>query len=214
MNIYIFSGLGADKRAFKYLRFPKDVNVVHVDWILPLENETIQSYSKRISADIDTSKPFILIGLSFGGMMAIELSKFLKPVKIILISSVAKHIEMPFYFKIIGKLGLNKLIPKGMKTKSNFIFNWLFSIQNEKEKQMLDEILEASQPDFTHWALNEILNWKMEGLTENVIRIHGDKDRIFPVVNFNPDYLILDGGHLMVVNKAAEISDIIHNEIM
>jgi len=209
MNLYLFSGLGADKRAFQFLKFPKGLNIIHVDWIEPLEDESIQFYAKRISSIIDTTKPYSIIGLSFGGMMAIEVAQFLNPQKLILISSVENKKEMPFYFKLTGLLKLNKLMPRNLKIKSNFLINWFFGVKNTQEMKMLSDIIEASNPRFTYWAINKILNWKMEVTTSKVIRIHGENDKIFPIKNFKPQYLISNGGHLMVANKADEISEIL-----
>lgn len=42
-KIYIFSGLGVDKRVFDKIDFSR-LNVVFVDWIDPLKNETFESY--------------------------------------------------------------------------------------------------------------------------------------------------------------------------
>lgn len=85
MKIYAISGLGADERAFQFLEFPYEV--VHVKWITPEGDESMSSYAKRLCAQVDTSEPFALVGLSFGGMLATEMCKFIKPVHTILLSS-------------------------------------------------------------------------------------------------------------------------------
>ena len=209
MNVYIFSGLGADKRAFKYLTFPSHLNIFHIDWIQPIKNESIGEYAKRISKDIDTTQPFILIGLSFGGMVCTEIAQFLNPQKVILISSVKNKFELPFYYRLIGFLKLNKLIPKSSSTKVNFITNWLFSTENDIDKALLKEIICASNPTFTFWAINEIANWKQTCNDNSFIRIHGSKDRILPINNFKPNYLTKIAGHLMIVNRADAVSKIL-----
>ena len=106
MNIYCFSGLGADRRAFQYLDFDQNT-VTHVPWIDALPNETVESYAKRMSSVIDTSKPFIIMGLSFGGMLCVEMTKFLKPSGVILLSSITGRHEMPIRMKITGFLKLS-----------------------------------------------------------------------------------------------------------
>jgi hypothetical protein len=40
-----------------------DFNVIHIDWILPFQNETFQSYAIRISENMNDENA-ILIGLS------------------------------------------------------------------------------------------------------------------------------------------------------
>ncbi|MGK6351614.1 hypothetical protein [Parapedobacter sp. DT-150] len=43
----------------------------------------------------------------------------------------------------------------------------------------------------------------------NTVHIHGTADRILPFRFVKADYVIPGGSHLMVVNRAKEISDII-----
>lgn len=212
-NIYLFSGLGADERALQFLTFPKGFNLVFVNWIEPDTNETIEKYALRISQVIDQTKPFILIGLSFGGMMVTEISQFLQAEKIILISSVTCRTELPFHYRLLGRLSLHRLVPKNSSTKANFITYWLFNIETEQEKALLSTIVSSSSPVFTRWAIGEIGSWKRTRQTKNIIRIHGNKDKVLPITNFKPDYTIANGGHFMVVNKAGHISSII-NEII
>lgn len=61
--------------------------------------------------------------------------------------------------------------------------------------------------------VNEILHWKRKASPASIVRIHGSKDRVLPIINFQPTYLVKDGGHFMVVNKASEISRIIETEV-
>src|SRR6185295_12662907 len=102
MEIYILSGLGADERVFKSIDFGNH-EIHFIQWVPPLLNESIEEYSKRISTQIKSPRP-ILIGLSFGGMMAVAISKHIETEKIILIASAKTKKEIPFYFRTIGAL--------------------------------------------------------------------------------------------------------------
>jgi surfactin synthase thioesterase subunit len=79
-RIYLISGLGADRRVFKKLVFPTDFELIYLDWITPEPAESLEAYAARLALNIDTSAPFYLIGLSFGGMLATEIAKKLNPV--------------------------------------------------------------------------------------------------------------------------------------
>lgn len=206
-KIYIFSGLGVDRRVFDNIDFG-DLNVEFIDWISPLTNEAIEIYAERISRKIISENP-ILIGLSFGGMVAVEISKIIKTEKIILIASAKNRFELPRFNRFSGKLKLNKLIPKAIFKKQNFITNWLFGIESEAEKQLLKNILKDTDPNFFAWAINEIVNWKNETIPENLIHIHGNKDRIIPIKNVKADFVIDGGGHFMTVNRAEKMRKII-----
>lgn len=210
-KIYIFSGLGVDRRVFDNIDL-RDFNVEFIDWIAPLTNESLAHYAERISKKITTENP-ILIGLSFGGMVAIEISKILKTEKIILIASAKNKFEFPKFNRISGRLKLNQLIPKSVFKKQNFITNWMFGIETESDKQLLKNILQDTDPNFFSWAINEIVKWKNETIPENVIHIHGNIDRIIPFKNVKADFVIDGGGHFMTVNRSQEIEKIIRKII-
>src|SRR5690554_6052070 len=107
-KIYLFSGLGVDQRVFDTINFD-GLNAEFIDWINPLEKETITEYAARISRKI-SEKDVILIGLSFGGIIAIEVAKIIPVKKVILIASAKTKVELPVLCRIAGKLYLNKLI--------------------------------------------------------------------------------------------------------
>lgn len=206
-KIYIFSGLGVDKRVFQNIDF-KDLDVEYIDWIVALENESLKNYAFRISQKITIENP-ILIGLSFGGILAVEISKVIKTKAVILIASAKNKNELPIIYRIAGKLKLNKLIPSFVLKQQNFLTNWLFGIETDGEKKLLKNILKDTDSNFLSWTINEIVNWRNETNPENFIHIHGNKDYIIPLRNVKSNYIIENGGHFMTVNKATEIEKII-----
>lgn len=206
-TIYIFSGLGADYRAFEKIDFG-NLPIVHISWISPQKNETIENYAQRISEKILDENP-ILIGLSFGGMMLMEIAKIKKTKQIILISSAKTKYELPWIYRFLGKIKANKLIPSSILTKSNFILNWLFGANSIEEKQLLKAIIKDTDILFMKWAINEISHWKNVEIPNNVIHIHGNNDKIIPIRNVKANFTIQNGSHLMTLNKSKEIQDII-----
>lgn len=213
MTLYFLSGLGADKRAFNFLTFPPNTKIVFIDWITPQKQESLQEYAKRIAQCIDTTNPFSLIGMSFGGILATEILAYVQPYKTILISSASRRQELPFYYRLAGFLKLDKLIPRKATNSANMLTYWMFGIQNSSDKTLLKDILKSTDTHFSKWAISEILNWKRITCQEHLIRIHGNQDRILPILNFKPKYLLKDAGHFMIVNRAAEISKILAQEI-
>ena len=104
MNVYFISGIGADQRAFSYITLPQGFNAIHLPWIKPLKAEPLAAYALRLTAGINTAEPFILVGLSMGGMIAVEIAKKFPPVCTILISSIPLATQLPRYYRIAGKL--------------------------------------------------------------------------------------------------------------
>lgn len=205
-KIYIFSGLGVDKRVFDNIDF-SDLNIAFVDWIDPLKKESFESYAYRISKDFE--KDAILIGLSFGGMLAVEVSKIIPFKKVILIASAKNKNELPKWFLLAGKLNLNSLVPSSLLKTTNFVTHWLFGTVIPAEKLILKNIIKDTDPSLLKWAINKIVNWENLSVPQNCIHIHGINDRILPAKYLKVDYKIKNGGHFMTVNKAKEIEVII-----
>ena len=203
MKIYCISGLGADYRAFQYLEL-QEHEMIHIPWIEPRKGELLPAYALRLIEPFNLSQPYILMGLSLGGMMSVEISKIHKPEKLILISSIMGKHELPKRLSFAGKLGLHKVVPKAVVKTPNPLVNYLFGAQS-KVKQLLAEILKDTDEVFLDWALNAILNWQN---TQTVMahRIHGTNDHVLPVPMDRIQYPIKKGGHLMIVDHAREVS--------
>jgi pimeloyl-ACP methyl ester carboxylesterase len=203
-QIYLLSGLGADHRVLQDLDF-SGYQTTFVKWIQPLENEAIEDYAKRLTEQIKTEKP-IIIGLSFGGMMAIEIGKLIDTEKIILIASAKTKLEIPFYYRFTGNLGLHKLLPSNLLKQPNFISNWFFGAESKEDKTLLANILHDTDSIFLKWAIDKIVNWQNVIIPPNLTHIHGTSDRILPYKFVSPDVTILNGGHFMTTNKVEELS--------
>ena len=206
-ELYLLSGLGADKRVFDFLDL-HGFKLIHIEWIKPLEDEKIESYAHRLLQQIKTSRP-TMIGVSFGGIIAVEIAKQIEINKLILISSVKTKADVPFRYRLAGNLWMNKLIPAPLYRKANFVVYWLFGVRKKKEKELLKTIMDDADNDFVDWATNEIVTWENEEQVPNVVTIHGTADRIFPFKE--ADHKVEHGGHLMVVSKADEVSRILRS---
>src|SRR5450755_2565194 len=106
MNLYFISGLGADKRVFQKLILPDIFKIHHIELVTVSTDESIETYCRRLSRQIDQERPFILIGLSFGGIIAVQMSKFLSPVQTVIISSFCLKNEIPKFYVFLAKTGI------------------------------------------------------------------------------------------------------------
>lgn len=208
-RIYLISGLGADRRAFRKLAFPSEYELVHLDWIPALTNQSLEEYARRLAIKIDPSTPFYLIGLSFGGMLATEIAKMLKPVHTFIISSTPVFKELPWYFKVAGGLSLQKLVPIALLKKGNSIGLKFLGAKTHDERALLKQLVSDSDPAFVKWALTCILTWRNTERPSNLTHIHGTADNILPLRYTRPDFIIEGGEHFMVYANAAEINQII-----
>ena len=207
-HIYCISGLGADERVFSRLAFT-GYEIHFIKWFIPEKNEDISIYAKRLAEQITGDKP-ILIGLSFGGMMCIEIAKLLPIEKIILISSIKSFREIPLWMRLSGKLKLNKIFPMRSFRLIEPLENYNLGIETIEEKEMVDLYRKNINTRYSDWAINIILNWKNGQIPGNLSHIHGSNDRIFPLRKVNPHYIVNTGGHLMIMNRYKEVNEYIN----
>ena len=114
-DIYCISGLGADHRIFSRLEVPRS-RFCPLSWLTPGMDEPIDNYAVRMQAGISSDKP-ILLGVSFGGMMALEIAKRYTFATVIIVSSICDHRQLPYWMQISGKLRLNRLVPVSLQTR-------------------------------------------------------------------------------------------------
>jgi pimeloyl-ACP methyl ester carboxylesterase len=206
-TIYLFSGLGADERAFQKLDL-SGFEPVFIRWIPPLKNESIESYGARLLLQIPIPNP-VLIGYSFGGIMAIEIGKLLTTEQIIIMASVKTRAELPPYFRLMSRFPIHKWLPASLIKRPSFLLNWLFGAKTTEDKKVLKAIIRDTDPIFLKWAMDRIISWQNRTRHTNLTHIHGDSDRVLPYRYVRPDITVSRGSHLMVLNQADELSRIL-----
>ena len=214
MDVYLLSGLGADERLYTYLTFPDYCTPHYLAWLKPLSpQESMEEYCRRLSWQIDTGRPHIIIGTSFGGIVAQELAKITKPLKVVLLASIKHSAELPPYFRAFRPFGLHRFIPpKGLKSLAKFTKR-AFGVKNDEGTRLFEDMVNKTPNEFMPWAIGQILQWRKVELSQDVIHIHGTKDMIFPVSYLKNYIPIKNGSHAMTMVQHEEISQIIGGEI-
>jgi pimeloyl-ACP methyl ester carboxylesterase len=206
-KVYLISGLGADSRLFKNVVLPAGYEAILVDWLIPSYTDTLTTYSQNIINQYSINEDSIVIGVSLGGMISIEIAKQVKLDKVILISSIKTDSEAPWYFKFFRSLPVYKAIPGKLMTHVGFLIKPMFGNMNANDLQLFKSMLRNSSPVFLKWAMWAALYWKNNMVFSNLYHIIGDNDLVFPYKNIkNPTAIIKGGTHIMVFDKADEIN--------
>jgi len=208
MKVYFICGLAADRRVFKHIVLPPSHEPVYLDWIRPEQHESLSNYALRMAKNIDTNENFSLIGLSMGGMIAIEIAKKFPPAFTLLISSIPSSEHLPKYYRVAGSFKLQQFIPISL-IRRVAVLKRLFTTETSEDKEMLKDMIRKSDPYFIRWAMNAVLSWENRNIPENLFQIHGGRDAILPGRYTAPTHTILTGGHLMIMNHASEINVIL-----
>lgn len=213
-HVYFVPGLAANTKIFEYISLPKNVFELHfLEWIVPLSvNEPIESYAERMCRKIKHKENIVLAGVSFGGIMAQEMSKIVKCKKIVIISSIKSRQELPISFKIAQKTKAYKLLPTKIIENIEDYEQYFLGDYLKKRAGLYKLYLSVRNATYLQWAMHNVLNWKQKKPLKNTIHIHGDKDEVFPVKYIKNYIPIENGTHIMVLNRAKTISKILEEE--
>ena len=203
-KVYFIAGLGADRRVFSFLDL-SFCEAVYVDWIKPLDKESLEGYAHRLRKKIPEAHP-IIVGLSFGGMLATEMAKAEPAMKAIIISSNKTAKEFPIYLRIGKYVPFYRWMSGDMMKRSARWIKWVFGRNGPEQKKVYFEILRDTDTDFTKWAIDAILNWRNQEVPKNVIHLHGTADRLLPHRLVKADYIVKGGNHVMPMDSHVEVS--------
>ena len=209
--VYCISGLGTDEKIFSNLECD-GYELRHIPWLRPHKNERIEAYAMRMGMHIHHQSP-ILLGVSFGGMIGIEIARQLPVKKLILVSSIKSKAELPRWMKVAGKLKLNSILPLRNFNFTERIDNRRLGVSNEEERQMANAYRKSADSIYVDWAIHQVLNWTNRWQPTDITHIHGDKDKIFPIKKIADARVIHGGTHMMIYNRAPEISKYIREEL-
>ena len=211
MVIYAIPGLGTTEKLFVNTKI-SGVEIIVLKWPTPDKNDTMQSYAKKFISQIDTSVPFSLLGVSFGGMLCVELTKMISPQKTFLISTCKSRKELPWFIKMMKHFSLHKIISEKQHRKMAYQGRWIIGFGKAYIPEFLGMVNNMTE-NYFKYCINIIVSWEGKELPKNSIHIHGDADRLLWYKYVKSDYTIKQGSHAMVVFKAEEINQIIEKEI-
>ncbi|SHI58353.1 alpha/beta hydrolase [Aquimarina spongiae] len=201
-HVYFVPGMAADVSIFEHIRLPEaHFKTYTIPWKIPNKEESIAEYAQRMCEEIRHENA-VLLGVSFGGVIVQEMSKYLQLKKLIIVSSVKSKDELPKRMKIARKTGLYKLLPTAVVSK---IDNWeklAFGDFAKKRATMYQRYLSVNDKGYLDWAIKNMVCWEQEEAPENLIHIHGDKDIVFPIANIKNCITVDQGTHVMIVNRA------------
>ena len=213
-SIYLIPGLGAGSEIFEYLILPEDRVIIHrLEWLIPeSEQESLENYALRMTAFIKDEMP-ILIGVSFGGLLAQEISKLIPVKKVIIISSLKKRSELPRRLKLLQTLGLYKMLPTRRISRIDDFSRFNFHQTVKRKAELYNRYMRVRNEKYLNWAIKSVLHWKGDGDISNLVHIHGTRDEIFPIKYIENCIPVENGTHAMIITKAKKISQIIINSL-
>ena len=213
LHVYFVPGLAASTAIFEYIKLPEQEYEIHLlPWLVPLEKkESLSDYAQRMCLLI-TETNFVLVGVSFGGIMVQEMRKHCTPLKVVIISSVKHHNELPLRLKVVKNTKAYKLTPIKMLTNIEQFAKYTYGDFIKKRAKLYEKYLSMRDEKYLPWAIYNVLHWKQASDGNDIIHIHGDNDKIFPVKNIKNCVIVKGGTHVMILYKANELSKLSINK--
>ncbi|MFA0963187.1 alpha/beta fold hydrolase [Roseivirga sp. BDSF3-8] len=205
LPVYCIGGLGVDERVFQHYHFPGDKIVL--PYFTPQAGDDICSYADKLAERI-THDHFILLGISFGGILAQQIALAKKPAALILISSIQSYRQIPRVYRVAMKLGGSRGLRLAWKTDIPFTRNYFFTAREKTHRRTLQRIYEATDFDLVAWSLPLIMKWEGVDLPDDLPKLilHGCRDKFFPVGRrADIDECIEGAGHFMVVSHHKKV---------
>ncbi|MEL7340084.1 MAG: alpha/beta hydrolase, partial [Bacteroidota bacterium] len=151
LPIYAIPGMGVDSRIFKELRLDQQIHFL--EWEDPFgERESLSDYAQRFARKLP-NEPFILLGLSFGGILAQEISRF-KPVRgIILLSSIRDESGLPWHMKLMQWVPYYQLSRGNWRIKTMPLWGPFVGLTDPEEIKFLQKVFAEFGVFYRMWAV-------------------------------------------------------------
>lgn len=209
-KLFLIAGHGSDIRIFSKIIFPENVDTIHLHFLDPMKNESMHDYAIRMSSKIDTTQNFSIMGVSLGGMLATEMTSFLNPENIIIISSAAGRSELPVRYKMMRNFEMYRIFSGEFYHFMAKTAQLLFEPDRKKEGEIFDAMLKDKSPDFLKAGIHMIVNWEGEYESNgNILHIHGTKDHTLPIRKTCSDMIVKKGSHMMTLTNPKPIEDLL-----
>lgn len=213
VKIYCIPGLSLDHRLFNKLNI-LEAELHFIDWIKAEGKESIKSYAKRLAEKLPKDEKISLMGVSLGGIIAVEISQIREIEKLFLISTVKNKEEMPNYMSWLNNLPSNNNMAMRLGIDATIKLKPYYDNADSSGNKLFKEMMKAADVDFVNWGIHQVAQWKFkEKLKTPFLHIHGTNDLIFPIKHIDQAITIKGGSHFTVYNEAEKISKIISREI-
>lgn len=214
-NVYLVHGQGSDKRIFDSLKLDPSFGVKYIEYGTPAPNQTLKQFAHSLSTQVDTTKPFSLIGHSLGGMICAELNEIMFPEKVIIVSGAENRNELPWRYRFQRYVPLYALFPANFLLFGAKILQPVVEPDRNKFRETFKSMLNAKSGKYMKRSISMIIKWDRITNSKKNYKVHGTNDHTLPLKNIrNPDYIIENGSHMMTLTRAGEVSFLINKILM
>ncbi|MDZ4406105.1 alpha/beta hydrolase [Prosthecobacter sp.] len=211
--VYLIPGLGADSRTY-HGAWQDLPGCICTDWPEYHGESDIPAVARFMAEAWQIPDGAVLVGTSFGGVIACEIARIRSVRSLILVASGENSGE---FKKTKNMRLLTRIVPLPLL---QLLFRRLENLLERSvgrqpvpfTRAVLDSIrmFSVCQASFYRTMFPAIARWAgLAACTVRPVRIHGRRDSVIPMPS-EVD-LVLDGGHLIVMTHAQECVDFIRS---
>jgi len=208
VQLVLLPGLGADSRLFQGQE-DAFANLVVPPWIAPRPRESLVDYAQRFAPTITPQRPFILGGASFGGMLAYEMARHLRPEAVVLIGSCRSPQAVGRCFRVFRPIV--PILPVWLFDWVRVCSPWGFRIargMTRAQRQLCVDMAKDADAKFLKRGCRAILNWRPGPPPEaRIFQIHGRRDLLISARRSGAEEFLHDGGHLICLTHAEAVNE-------
>ena len=223
IKTFLLPGIASDAELLEPQVERLGPNLVIPPWIPPTaKEETLAGYARRFAETLDPpvdGSPYAVGGISFGGMLSLELARVLdpKPAVIVLISSARSGDAIPRSLWYAEKLAAI-LDPWWMRELSRAAAEPLtWGGGGAASVERFQAMVGRLDPLFFQWSVDACTSWEGPGaLTEffpPIRQIHGSEDGVVECVPEQCDQVIEGAGHLMNLTHAQKVNEFVFEAV-
>jgi pimeloyl-ACP methyl ester carboxylesterase len=206
-NAYLLAGMGGDQRIYTYLELDSNFNVIPIIYSQPDPDDDMRSYAHKLINQIDTTEDFILIGVSLGGMLAVEINDSIHPEQVILISSAKNRNELPVRYKMWNAVPIHRHISPELYLKSADFLQPIIERDRNSQEEIFEAMLKDKDPVFIQRTVAMVIEWERDSCTAlNITHIHGDIDHTLPLKHISPSFIVENGSHMIMLTNSNEVN--------
>lgn len=199
--VYFMPGMSAKPTIFEFIKLPEETYEMHwLDWKSPYKKESLRAYAKRLCNEVKHDN-VVLVGVSLGGLIVQEMSRFIHTRRLILISTVKSKKELPPYMRFGRKTGLYKILPTGLVKHFQKMEALPVGKKVKTRLKLYDRYIGRDNKSYLDWAIGAVLNWDQEEPIPGSVHIHGDRDHIFPIQYIEDCFVVREGTHMMIIDR-------------
>lgn len=207
-RLVLVPGLGVDGRLFEPQRAVLP-DLLVPEWPSPEPRESLAHYAARMAAAVKAAEsgPVVVGGVSFGGMLALEMSQHLDTRAVALIASCRspRGVCLPLRFAEYPA----RVLPSALVSWSRVFAPLVVGRGGvpREHRAMLIEMIRGVSVPLLRWGARAIMEWPgRDELAVPVHHIHGDRDWVIPVAGVKPTQVVHGGAHVLNLSHPDEVN--------